>query len=280
MSRLTRRRCAAMLAASLLLSASAASGWGESGLRIAVGKAVETLPGEIRGFFEANRGFLVQHVTDPVSAAEKDPAERSNQFIRLDHYGAFPFSKLPRDYKTAADKFTKAKLTSSGLLPWQVGVYSEKLTESFREHNWDDVRQNSAVLAFYVAESHDPFNTTVNEDGKLSGQPGVNERFNTGLVDHYSLFFFIRPNDASFIRDPTDHAFEMCLGAHSWLENILLADRHAHEGLSAYDNEYFDRFYSQAGAVLVRQLTDAATDIGSYWMTAWVNAGRPPLPAR
>ena len=26
------------------------------------------------------------------------------------------------------------------------------------------------------------------------------------------------------------------------------------------------------------KLTDAATDVGSYWLTAWINAGRPQLP--
>jgi len=25
-------------------------------------------------------------------------------------------------------------------------------------------------------------------------------------------------------------------------------------------------------------LTDASTDVGSYWLTAWINAGKPPLP--
>ena len=39
-----------------------------------------------------------------------------------------------------------------------------------------------------------------------------------------------------------------------------------------------DRFYNEAGAILIRQLSDAATDVGSYWLTAWVNAGRPQLP--
>jgi hypothetical protein len=71
----------------------------------------------------------------------------------------------------------------------------------------------------------------------------------------------------------------MALEAHSWLENILLADRRAHRGLEGYTDEYYDRFYAQAGAVLVRQLSDASTDIGSYWMTAWINAGRPSLPS-
>jgi hypothetical protein len=97
-------------------------------------------------------------------------------------------------------------------------------------------------------------------------------------VDRYQLFFFVQPNEAVFIHDPTDHAFELCLTSHSWLENVLLADRRAHEGLSAYSQEYYDRFYSLAGAILVRQLSDAATDVGSYWLTAWINAGRPQLP--
>ena len=49
----------------------------------------------------------------------------------------------------------------------------------------------------------------MNLDGKLSDQPGVNERFATGLVDRYQLFFFVKPNEAVFIHDPTDHAFEI-----------------------------------------------------------------------
>lgn len=280
MKRWPLRAAIAALTLGLLLAPGPASGWGENALRLVANKAVETLPEEMKPFFEANRQFIVQHVSDPIAAADKDPGERQNQFIRLDHYGSFPFSSLPRDYKAAAAKFTRQKLTSYGLLPWQVGVSSQKLTDSFRDRNWQGVRENAASLAFYVAEAHDPFNTTMNEDGKLSGQPGANVRFNVALVDRYSLFFFIRPNEASLIHDPTEHAFDLCLSAHAWLENILIADRRSRAGLPEYNDEYYDRFYSQAGAILVRQITDGATDIGSYWMTAWINAGRPPLPPR
>ena len=38
----------------------------------------------------------------------------------------------------------------------------------------------------------------------------------------------MKPNEAAFIRDPTEYAFEMALSAHSWLENILLADLRSH----------------------------------------------------
>ena len=97
-------------------------------------------------------------------------------------------------------------------------------------------------------------------------------------MDRYQLFFFVKPDEAVFIHDPTDHAFEICLTAHSWIENVLLADRRSHAGASTFTDEYYDRFYAQAGAVLVRQLSESSMDVGSYWMTAWINAGRPYFP--
>ena len=274
------RAAVAAALAGILAASPAAMAWGTNGDKLIANKAVDVLPDEIRSYFEANRGYLMQHVNDPFEAAQKNPLLGRNAYIRFEHYGTFPYSTLPRVYKVAVEKFGKRTLDSFGLLPWSVGLYSQKLTEAMRSHNWDEARDAAAQLAYYVAEAHDPFNTTMNFDGHLSGQQGVDDRFDTSLVDRYSQFFYVRPNQAVYIHDATDHAFEMCLDAHSWLENILLTDRRTRQGLSDYTDEYYDRFYSQAGAVLVRQITDASTDVASYWMTAWINAGRPQLPSR
>jgi hypothetical protein len=252
--------------------------WGANAQKIVVNKAIETLPPDIRTFFDSNRPFLVLHVTDPLEAKTKTPSEKHNHFIYLDKYGRFPFTALPRVYKNATSKYGKSKLESTGLLPWQIGVYSAKLTEALKLGHWDEAKLDAAILADYVAEAHDPFNTTENFDGHLTSQTGVNERFGTALVERFSSFFPMRPNDASFISDPTDHAFESCLSAHSWLEPVLLADRNARLASRSYDDEYFDRFYNLSAAILIRQLSEAASDVGSYWLTAWTNAGKPQLP--
>lgn len=252
--------------------------WGNNAQRLIVNKAVDTLPYEMRPFFENNRSFLVQHVNDPLNQLDKHPNERQNHFIELDKYGKFPFDALPRNYKTAISKYSKSKIDSTGLLPWQIGVYSAKLTDDMKSGRWDEAKIDAAFLANYVAEAHDPFNTTENYDGKMTGQSGVNERFNTMLIDRYSSFFPLNPHDAFFITDPTDFAFDTCLNAHSLVESLLLADRNAKRGLSSYTDEYYDRFYNFAAAPLIKQLSDAATDVGSYWLTAWTNAGKPPLP--
>lgn len=278
---MTRGTVARLLSLALALSAvPCAFAWGPNAERLVTNKAVDTLPPEIGTFFDANRRFLVQHVTDADISATSDPSAKSSGFIALDHYGSFPFSELPRSYTAAVRKYGKRIIDKYGLLPWQVGVYSQKLTQALESQDWQGAKLAAATLAHYVAAAHDPFNTTMDRDGSLSDQQGVNQRFGGGLVDRYQLFFFVKPNEAIYIKDPTDHAFEMTLSAHAWLENILNADRLAHQDLAGYPDAYYDRFYAQAGAILIRQLSDASTDIGSYWMSAWINAGRPKLPSK
>ena len=277
--RITLIARALLLCALSALAPVSVRAWGANADRLIATRAIDTLPPEIRAFFDANREFILRHVTDPLTALETNPkTEAPNHIIYLDHYGAFPFTALPRDYRAALAKFGRPKLESAGLLPWQIGLVSQRLTEALRSGNWEQVRLLAASLAGYVAQAHDPFNTTEDFDGHISGQPGINLRFSTNLVERYSLFFPMHPNDAAYIYDPTDHAFESCFNAHAWLENIFLADRRARAGLTDYTDDYYDRFYNQAGAILIRQLSDAATDIGSYWLTSWVNAGRPAFP--
>jgi len=279
--RLASMRGTAVLAAGLLAGLVAPSpvvAWGNNAQRLIVNHAVDTLPSEARYFFESNRDYFIRHVNDPLNQLDKRPNERNNHFIELDKYGKFPFDALPRNYKSAVSKFGKSKIDASGLLPWEIGVYSQKLTEDLKNGKWEEAKLDAAFLANYVAEAHDPFNTTENFDGKLTGQAGVNDRFNAILVDRYGSFFPMNPHDASFINDPTDFAFDTCLTAHSLVESLLLADRAAKRNASTYNDEYFDRFYNLTAASLIRQLSDASTDVGSYWLTAWINAGKPQLP--
>lgn len=275
---LSRRTIAVVLAVCFGFLPAELFAWGSNAQRLIISHAVDTLPYEMRPFFETNRTFLIQHVNDSLNLIDKNPHERLNHFIEIDKYGKFPFEALPRNYKAALAKYSKSKIDSTGLLPWQIGVYSAKLTEDLRSGRWEEAKLDAAFLANYVAESHDPFNTTENFDGKLTGQSAVNERFNTVLIDRYGSFFPMNPRDAFFIPDPTDFAFDSCLNAHSLVESILLADRHAKKGLGSYTDEYYDRFYNLTAAALIRQLSDASTNVGSYWLTAWINAGKPPLP--
>lgn len=270
----------ALVCALWLLSGGAFYAWGPTGHRLANDWGVGTLPPEIRGFFEANRQFLIDHSNDPDDWIKKDRFEAKHHHIYLDKYGLFPFLALPHSFRQAVTTYGSGRVNRDGLLPWQIGEYSLRLTNALKARNWEEAKLDAAVLGHYVADAHDPLNTTQNFDGQLTRQPGLSTRFGVRLIDRYASFFISRPEGAEKIDDPTEYAFQICLEAHTWVEQVILADRKSLEGLRDYGDDYFDRFYTQIGSTAMQEISRSAHDAGSYWYTAWLNAGRPELPAR
>jgi len=255
-----------------------AEAWETRARRLVVTRAVDTLPYPLRAFYENHRNTIgeLSERSDQWGGESNRP---EHGYIRLETYGRYPFGELPRDYNAAVRKFGRRKLVENGTLPWEIAGTSLKLEEAFRAQQWDKVKLYSAILAREVVEAYDPFNTTLNQDGRLSGQTGVDQRYGSSLVDRYQMFFIIRPGGAYRISDPTQQAFGIVLESHTWVDNILYADAKARSGKIDYNDEYYDAFYDAVGAVLIRQLTDASLMVGSHWYTAWLNAGRPALPA-
>jgi hypothetical protein len=275
-------RVAATFVVALLLpwvSCPRALAWGPKAHQLANGWGVETLPPEIRGFFQAYRQYLVEHANDPDEWMKKDRYERMRHYIYLDKYGRFPYLSLPHSYKQAQQSFG-ARIARNGVLPWQIGEYSLRMTNALKTRNWDEARLDAAVLGHYVADAHDPLNTTENYNGQLVEQTGLATRFGVTLINRYANFFMMRPGDAVKIDDPTEHAFLTVLEANTLVDRVLWTDRRSREGLVDYNDDYFDRFYTQIGSTAARAVSEAAHDIGSYWYTAWVNAGQPVPPAR
>jgi len=264
----------------ILTAAPSAFAWGPGAHRLADRWAVETLPPELRGFFEANRQFVVEHANDPDAWMEKDTFERKRHYIYLDKYGMFPYLNLPHSYKAATEQYFKLSVNRNGLLPWTIGDYSLRLTNAFREQNWEQVKLLAAALGHYVADADDPLHTTENYDGQLTKQKGLSDRFDLRLIDRFSNFFIMSPQNAAKIDDPTEYAFQMVLESNTWVDHIIWEDRRAFEGLPSYNDDYLNRFYAQVGSTAMKKINDAAHDIGSYWYTAWVNAGRPDLPGK
>ncbi len=259
---------------------STAWAWGPTAHRLVNNWAVETLPPEIRGFFESNRQFLIEHANDPAQWMEKDRYERKRHYMYLDKYGLFPYRDLPHGFKPAVEKFGSGKINANGLLPWHVGEYSLRLTNALKAQKWDEAKLAAAALGHYVADAHDPLNTTSNYDGQLTGQTGLATRFGATLIDRFQGFFIFRPGPAAKIDDPTEYAFTAVLETNTWINQIVWADHKSLEGLRDYNDDYYDRFYSQISSTAVREINAAAHDAGSYWYTAWLNAGRPVLPPR
>jgi len=270
----------ALVTALFLAMPGAALAWGPAAHRFVNNYAVDTLPPEIRYFFEANRQFLVEHANDPTQWMQKDPYEGKRHYMYLDKYGTFPYLNLPHDFNQAKTRFGLRRINRNGLLPWHVGEYSLRLTNALKAQKWEEAKLAAAALGHYVADTREPLHTSSNYDGQLTDQKGLAARFGAALIDRFQGFLIFRPPPATKIDDPTEYAFDAVLESHTWVYQIILADRRAVEGLHDYNEDYFDRFYAIIGPIAARELNHAAHDTGSYWYTAWLNAGKPPLPGR
>ena len=268
------------LLALYLFSAESMLAWGPVAHDVVTTWAIQTLPPEIRSFFENNRQFLIEHANDPDELMKTDRYERMRHYVYLDKYGTFPYPSLPHNYIQAKEKFMTSRISRDGMLPWQIGEFSLRLTKAMKAGNWEEAKLNAANLAHYLADAHDPLHTTTNYDGQLTVQTGLSSRFDIHLFERYSKLFIMHPDAADKIDDPTEYAFQRCLESNVWVNLILWSDLRAREGLADYTDEYYDRFYNRVGPTVVHEINDAAHDVGSYWYTAWLNAGRPQLPAR
>lgn len=262
----------------LLLSVSNLFAWGPRAHRIINDKAIETLPPEMRAFFAAHRNYLLDHAVDAEKFSQKNRAEAVRHYIYFDRYGKYPFPLLPHNYNLARQQYGGIKLNKNGILPWYIGEYHLRLTKAFRAKDWEAVQESSTWLAHYVADVTDPFHLTENFNGQLSGQPGIADRIGSTLFDRYSNFMFLRQGRAQYLKDPTENAFQLGLNSFVWVDNFLLADRRSFEATHDYQEVFCERLYNEIGPIVSREISDAIENVGSYWYTAWVNAGKPALP--
>src|SRR5208337_1842965 len=93
-----------------------AQAWGPAAHEIVNTYAIQTLPPEIRSFFENNRQFLIEHANDPDELMKKDHYERMRHYIYLDKYGVFPYPTLPHDYEKAKEKLGSGRISRDGVL--------------------------------------------------------------------------------------------------------------------------------------------------------------------
>ena len=93
-------------------------------------------------------------MNDTLNLLDKNPNERNNHFIELDKYGKFPFEALAAELSGGRREIQEIEDYSTGLLPWQIGVYNAKLTEDLKMARWEDAKLDAAFLADYVAEAH------------------------------------------------------------------------------------------------------------------------------
>lgn len=273
---------AASSLAVLLLVSPPARAWGFTAHKYIVSRAIDLLPPPIRPFFDKYRTTIVEHAIDPDTYRTVGwVAESPRHYVDMDAYGAFPFSGLPHDYDAAVAKFGKETIEKNGTLPWRLQEMQDRLVDAFHQETpfaRDDIKLFSSVATHYLADAFQPFHAVMNHDGQLTGQQGIHARFETELFERYEGRLHVTPGPLVPIPSAREFAFATLADSAQLVAPILAADRAAAAGRDAYDDEYFDAFFSRTQPLLEKRLGQAITGVASLITAAWQAAGRPDLP--
>ena len=243
--------------------------WSDAVYRLILRKAIDTLPKGEKKYFEDHRFEMPTLVPD-----EDPPTRPEGRRFAIDLLGTFPFTDLPRDEAGVKAK-TDPRLV--GRLPFLLLEAHAKLVDAFKSGDKTRILQEADAVAILAADLNNPLALSENFDGQKTEQPGLSKRFASQLAEVMEGRLKLNPEAARLLDNPREYIFGSMVRNHVWVDNILYLDGLAHRGKSSYGAPYLEAFELRAGRLLSEVLSDAAADVGSFWYTAWTEAGRPAL---
>jgi hypothetical protein len=300
MERTLRWKLPVVLVAAALLwpraTAEEAGAWGFHGHKRINRMACYTLPPAMFGFFKRHIDFISDHAVDPDRRRYADPAEAPRHYIDIDHYareGQDPFTVVPRPWTLAVEKFTEDTLNAYGIVPWHIQLVLFRLTQAFQRGDVDRILYYASDLGHYVADAHVPLHTTENYNGQLTGQHGIHAFWESRIPELSATDYDHFVGRATYLDRPLDAAWDAVHDSHLRVDSVLGLERQVSEafpddrkyvfedrgrgGMRFYSREYTKAYEDAMNGMVERRMNAAIISLGSFWYTAWVNAGQPDL---
>ena len=277
----------------LLILPIKAGGWGFFGHRSINRLAVFTLPTELMKFYKRHIDFLEDHAVDPDMRRYALPEEAPRHYIDIDHYGERPFETVPQRWDSAVAKFSEDTLLAYGIVPWHVQRIYYRLVDAYRKRDIPFILKTVADLGHYIADAHVPLHTTENYNGQLTGQHGIHGLWESRLPELFADDYDFLVGQATWLDDPLQVIWRAVEESHTAVDSVLQLERMISEQFDPSQKYAFDQrgastvqTYSRPFSASYHQVLDGMVErrmrksiitIGSFWYSAWVEAGQPNL---
>jgi hypothetical protein len=244
--------------------------------------------------YKPNIEFLTEHAVDPDKRRYAVTAEGPRHYIDIDHYGPYPYSELPHNWKDAVAKFSEDSLIANGIVPWHVQIMLTRLTNAFKEKNFSLIMKNSAEIGHYIADAHVPLHASSNHNGQLTNQKGIHAFWESRvpeLLADKQFDFFI--GKAMYIKNPGGFIWARVLESGKEADSVLSVEKNLSEEfpgdkkysfekrnnilIRQYSSDFTSAFNKKLNNMVERRMRQAIFAVASFWYTAWVNAGQPDL---
>ena len=245
------------------------------------------------GFYKANIDFITEHAISADKKRYVDSTEAPHHFFDADHYGKPHFANMPQHWIDAAAKYSSDTLNKYGTLPWAIASNYYWLIKAFKDHDTTGILITSANLAHYIADAHTPLHLTQNYDGQLTNQTGIHALWESRLPELFGNSYNYYVGKAKYINNPLAEAFKICRNSFRCVDTVLRTERMLNKTFTAankyakeqrgnrkvkvYSLAYSRAYHRLLRGMVQRQMRTSILSVGSYWFSAWVDAGQPDL---
>lgn len=255
--------------------------------------AIFTLPKAMSGFYKANIDYITEHAVSADKRRYVDSSEAPRHFFDADHYGKRPFEAMPKKWKDAIAKYSKDTIIKYGTVPWAIQYQYYRLVRAFKAHDTTGILNASSYLGHYIADAHVPLHLTQNYNGQLTGQTGIHALWESRLPELFANHYNCYAGKARYIENPLNEAFRICRATFKRVDTVLRFERilnktypqdkkyelvlHGKKQINDYSAAYSFAYHKMLKGMVARQMRASILSVGSFWYSAWVDAGQPDL---
>ena len=255
--------------------------------------AVFTLPKDLIGFYKNNIIYVTEHAVDPDKRRYADSLEAPRHYLDADHYGEKPFEFIPRKWNDAVAKLSEDTLNAYGIVPWQIQRTYFKLVKAFENRDSILILKHSADLGHYIADAHVPLHTTENYNGQMTNQVGIHGFWESRLPELFAGDYDYFVGKAKYINSPLNTAWDIVEDTYTMLDSTLSIEKRLtktfpsdrkytfnernNKVIREYSIDFSAAYHKELNGMVERQMRKSILNIGSFWYSAWVDAGQPNM---
>lgn len=254
--------------------------------------AIFTLPEEMLGFYKNNHKYITEHAIDADKRRYADTAEAPRHYLDVENYEVH-IDSIPRKWNDAVAKYGAKKISHDGMVPWQIQRSYFNLLRAFKERDSLKILRYSADLGHYIADAHVPLHTTNNHNGQLTNQTGIHGFWESRIPELFAKNYNLLVGKAKYIDDPLKAAWAIVKNTNTMVDTVLTFEKKLNDSfpsdkkydfsmrgksvMKQYSVAYTKAYQDMMNGMVERQMRASILNVGSFWYTAWVDAGQPDL---
>lgn len=254
--------------------------------------AIFTLPIEMLSFYKIGNKYITEHAVDPDKRRYIDTLEAPRHYLDIENYEE-NIDSIPQKFNDALAKYGQKKLNENGIVPWQIQRTYYSLVKAFKTRDSIKILKYSADLGHYIGDAHVPLHTTNNHNGQLTNQHGLHAFWESRIPELFAGNYNFMVGKATYIDDPLKAAWKIIKHSHSLVDSVLTLEAALNKSfpsdqkysfskrsnlvIKQYSEAYSKSYQDKMNGMVEKQMRSAIIYIGSFWFSAWVDAGQPEL---